>query len=80
MISAMSAGPTGQFVTVARVGDIPSGNARQVTVDGRWVALFHIDGAYHAITTCVSIAAGRSAKAPSADTSSPARGTAGSST
>src|SRR5262245_33892830 len=39
----------GRFVTVARAGDIPPGAARQVTVDGRWVALFHIDGAYHAV-------------------------------
>jgi nitrite reductase (NADH) small subunit len=40
---------SGQFVTVARVGEIPVGAARQVTVDGRWVALFHIDGTYHAV-------------------------------
>lgn len=37
------------FVTVARVGEIPSGAARQVTADGRWVGLFNIDGEYHAI-------------------------------
>jgi len=38
-----------QFVTVARTGDIPAGSARQVTVEGRWVGLFNIDGAYHAV-------------------------------
>jgi len=38
-----------QFVTAARHGDIPAGSARQVTVDGRWVGLFNIDGAYHAV-------------------------------
>jgi nitrite reductase/ring-hydroxylating ferredoxin subunit len=45
----MSTGAARQFVGVARAGEIPSGRARQVIVDGRWVALFHIDGAYHAI-------------------------------
>jgi nitrite reductase/ring-hydroxylating ferredoxin subunit len=40
---------SGEFITVARVGDMPSGTAQQVTVDGRWVGLFHIDGAYHAV-------------------------------
>ena len=37
------------FTTVARVGDIPPNAGRQVTVDERWVALFYVDGAYHAI-------------------------------
>ena len=37
------------FVTVARVDEISSGEARQVTVDGRWVGLFNIDGVYHAV-------------------------------
>jgi nitrite reductase (NADH) small subunit len=39
----------GDFVTVARVGDIPSGQGRQVTVGDRWVALFNLDGIFHAI-------------------------------
>jgi len=44
------AGPDNRaFVTVARVGDIPPGSGRKVTVDGRWVALFHLGGEYHAI-------------------------------
>jgi nitrite reductase/ring-hydroxylating ferredoxin subunit len=38
-----------EFVTVVRVGDIPSKHGRQVVVDGRWVALFNLDGTYHAI-------------------------------
>jgi nitrite reductase (NADH) small subunit len=37
------------FVTVARVGELPSRQGRQVTVNGRWVALFNVDGTYHAI-------------------------------
>ncbi len=37
------------FVAVAREGDIAPGSARQVTVDGRWVALFNVDGVYHAV-------------------------------
>ena len=38
-----------EFVTVARVGDVPVGQGRQVTVEGRWVALFNVGGAYHAL-------------------------------
>ena len=38
-----------EFVTVSRVGEIPPGRARQVTVEGRWVALFNLDGRFHAI-------------------------------
>ena len=37
------------FVTVAREGEIVSGSARQVTVDGRWIALFNVAGVYHAV-------------------------------
>jgi nitrite reductase/ring-hydroxylating ferredoxin subunit len=37
------------FVTVAQVGDIPSGQGRQVTVADRWVGLFNLDGTYHAV-------------------------------
>ena len=37
------------FVAVGREGDIAPGSARQVTVDGRWVALFNVDGVYHAV-------------------------------
>lgn len=37
------------FVTVARVGEIPPGSARQVTVADRWIGLFNVDGAYHAV-------------------------------
>ena len=37
------------FVTVARVGDIPSGKGKQVTVHERWVGLFNLNGEYHAL-------------------------------
>jgi nitrite reductase/ring-hydroxylating ferredoxin subunit len=37
------------FVTVARVGDIPSGTGRQVTVHDRWVGLFNVNGRFHAV-------------------------------
>jgi nitrite reductase (NADH) small subunit len=36
-------------VTVAREGEIAPSQGRQVTVDGRWIALFNVDGGYHAI-------------------------------
>jgi nitrite reductase (NADH) small subunit len=38
-----------EFVTVARLGEIPPGKARQVTVNDRWVGLFNVDGAYYAV-------------------------------
>ena len=34
------------FVTVARVGEVAPGQARQVTVANRWVGLFNLDGEY----------------------------------
>jgi len=37
------------FVSVARIGDIPPGRGRQVAVGARWIALFNLDGAFHAI-------------------------------
>jgi nitrite reductase/ring-hydroxylating ferredoxin subunit len=40
---------TDEFVTVARVGEVPSGTGQLVTVNDRWVGLFNLSGAYHAI-------------------------------
>jgi nitrite reductase/ring-hydroxylating ferredoxin subunit len=37
------------FVTVGRVGDIPPGKGKQVTVSDRWVGLFNLNGEYHAL-------------------------------
>ena len=37
------------FVTVGRVGDIPPGKGKQVTVNDRWVGLFNLNGEYHAL-------------------------------
>lgn len=45
----MATGKAREFVTVARVGDIPAGTGRQVTVDDRWVGLFHVNGQYFAV-------------------------------
>lgn len=42
-----------EFVSVARVGEIPEGEARSVPVNGRMVAIFHSGGEYYAIDdTC----------------------------
>ena len=38
-----------EFVTVARVGDIPPGQGRRFTVNERMIALFNLDGALHAV-------------------------------
>lgn len=37
------------FQTVARVGDIPAGQGRSFPVNGKLVAIFNVDGRYHAI-------------------------------
>ncbi|MCL6501317.1 MAG: Rieske 2Fe-2S domain-containing protein [Pirellulales bacterium] len=42
-----------EFVTVAKVGDIPPEQGASFEVGGRMVAVFHCDGAYYAIDdTC----------------------------
>ncbi|QDU87579.1 Naphthalene 1,2-dioxygenase/salicylate 5-hydroxylase system, ferredoxin component [Pirellulimonas nuda] len=38
-----------EFVTVARIGDIPEGEGRVFTVDGRQVGVFNLRGKLHAI-------------------------------
>lgn len=38
-----------EFVPVAKVGDIAPGSGQTIPVNGRLVALFHIDGEYLAI-------------------------------
>jgi nitrite reductase/ring-hydroxylating ferredoxin subunit len=41
------------FTKVATTQELPAGTAKQVTVNGRKVALFNLNGAYHAIDdTC----------------------------
>lgn len=37
------------FITVAKVGDIPAGEGRAYAVNGRMVAVFHENGTYQAI-------------------------------
>ncbi len=39
----------GGFVTVARLGDIPEGGVRVARVGETEIAVFHVDGAYHAL-------------------------------
>jgi nitrite reductase (NADH) small subunit len=41
-----------QFVTVARVGEIPAGGARLVRVGVREIALFFSEGRYYALDDC----------------------------
>ena len=36
----------GEFVTVARVGDVPPGTLRKVELDGEPIALAHVDGRF----------------------------------
>ncbi|HMF16630.1 MAG TPA: non-heme iron oxygenase ferredoxin subunit [Gemmataceae bacterium] len=37
------------FTTVAQVADIPAGKAKQVTVNGKTLAVFNSNGAFYAI-------------------------------
>ena len=38
-----------EFYTVAKVGDVPEGEGRAFAVEGRMVAVFHLDGQFSAI-------------------------------
>jgi len=43
----------GRWVPVARVPDIPPGTGRPVEAEGRWIAVFNVDGSWFAIEdTC----------------------------
>jgi len=39
----------GEFVKVAKTGDIPAEQGKAVFVDGKQVAVFNVDGTYYAI-------------------------------
>jgi len=39
----------GQYISIAKVGDIPAGEGRTFPVDGRMIAVFFVDGEYFAI-------------------------------
>lgn len=42
------------FTSVAKIGDVPEGEGRAVEVGGTSVALFKVDGNFHAIdNTCI---------------------------
>ena len=41
-----------EFVTVARVGEIPEGAGKAFTVNDRLVAVFQVKGEYHAVNDC----------------------------
>jgi nitrite reductase (NADH) small subunit/3-phenylpropionate/trans-cinnamate dioxygenase ferredoxin subunit len=42
-----------EFVTVAKIDDIPPGTGKTVDVHGVWIALFNVDGAFYAVdNTC----------------------------
>lgn len=52
-----------EFLAVAKVGDIPEGEGRSFPVNGKMIAIFHVNGEYTAIgDTCphmgASLAAG----------------------
>ena len=40
---------TGGFVTVAKVGEIPEGGIKIVRIGDQELAIFHVEGAYHAL-------------------------------
>lgn len=49
---------TREFITVARVADIPPGTGRTVEVKGVWIALFNVDGTFYAIDNACPHAGG----------------------
>ena len=45
-----------EFVKVARIADIPAGQATMVEVNGKEIALFNVGGSFHAIdNTCTHV-------------------------
>ena len=54
-----------EFLTVARTDEIGPGQAKLVEVDGNEIAIFNIDGSYHAIDNTCSHVGDRCAKARS---------------
>jgi nitrite reductase/ring-hydroxylating ferredoxin subunit len=45
-----------EFVRIASIDELPAGRARLVEVNGKEIALFNIDGSYHAIdNTCTHV-------------------------
>ncbi len=43
-----------RFVKVAKVNEMPPGSAREFQADGRMIALFNVDGSFHAVdNTCL---------------------------
>ena len=47
-----------EFVTVAKVQDIPPGTGRTVDVRGIWIALYNVDGTFYAIDNACPHAGG----------------------
>jgi nitrite reductase/ring-hydroxylating ferredoxin subunit len=52
----------GEFLKVAKAGDIAPGQAREVDAGGKRIALFNIDGTFHAIDDTCSHRADHSPK------------------
>ncbi len=43
-----------RFVKVAKVNEMPPGSAREFQADGRMIALFNVEGSFHAVdNTCL---------------------------
>ena len=68
------------FVTVAKVEDIPPGTGHTIEVHGVWIALFNVEGSFYAIDNTCPHAGDRSEKAIWMAASSNVRGTDGDST
>jgi nitrite reductase/ring-hydroxylating ferredoxin subunit len=41
-----------EFVKVAQVSDVPPGTGKCVEANGRQIAVFNVDGMFHAIEIC----------------------------
>ena len=69
-----------EWTTVARAGDLPPGEASVVEARGHRLALFNVDGTFHATSNTCLHEGSELAAAPSRAASSPATATAGPST
>ena len=38
-----------EFIPIAKVGDVPEGGVKAFTANGREIALFHVNGRFHAL-------------------------------
>ena len=64
-----------KLLNIAKTKDVPPGQAAAFTIGGKKIALFNVEGTYHAIGAPARTVADRCRKATFKAPGSPARGT-----